>query len=1015
MRVKSSVTRRNSAVALSVAALLTVGLGTTALPGANAAPATAAPKSEGIAADSVEEKGAYDARQGSTDADRTDLAVASAKAAAKAPARDLRAGLGKQAVFDLDGLTGTVRQLARLDGYLTARSSAPARSIAMNYVRANASALGLAAADLATFDLRRDYVDILGTHHLSWTQSAGGVTLFGNGLQAAVTKDGRLVSVGGSPVSGLRAPSVVSPDVASPRAAIGTAKADVGEAPSVSADDSARPVLFVTSAGVRRGWETITMSAERPMLSVIDAEDGRTLFRQDLGSHATANPAAHTPVTWITPEEAAEKKSAQQKRPRAPRAAKALAYQYFPGARRGGKQVPVNYTKRGWLKANAKTLSGNNSHTWADVKDDNRAAKSEEIRPKSPGNWKYRMTKFRLKWARSFCNRYPCSWNPNKPFSWRKNLRQNATQVFYYVNNFHDYLKQAPIGFNEAAGNFQKVNRSGKGKGKDAVRTQTSDGANSDGTGLPDGNHVDNANMATPPDGRAPTMQMYLQHQPYTSYPDGDPFSPTNVGDEADTVYHEYTHGLSNRLVVDSNGRSTLGNVQAGAMGEAWSDWYAMDYLVGRKFQRDRAGVADVVLFQYDGEGVYLDRTEPIDCKVGANAARCPGGSTGHTGGYTYADYGQVGGGPEVHTDGEIWSQTLWDFRDRFGKRLSRSLITRAMELSADNPSFLDMRNAILLADKVAYAGKHQPAIWKVFAKRGMGYFAGSLGGNDIAPGASFEVPPTGSSTGVLSGTVTDKTTGDPIANARVVLAFQGSTSALKNPSTRTAADGSYSLSAVPFGTYPKLLVSATGFDPVITDVTVDDAAETLDVELERNWASSAGGASIDSSTGPNFGAPCSPEEAIDQSAVFGWSTTSDLRNNGTAGANTPKTIVVKLPEAIDITRLEVDPTAICGDGLSASTGSYRIRTSTDGVTWSAPTNGTFKVEDMGMSNVIPLAAPATDVQYVQFTIRAPLVVTDLKENADDEVGYSPGDCPGGGFSGCLYQDLTEIRVFGTE
>jgi extracellular elastinolytic metalloproteinase len=45
----------------------------------------------------------------------------------------------------------------------------------------------LTASDMRTFRLRRDYVDISGTHHLSWTQSADGVAVFGNGLQAAVT------------------------------------------------------------------------------------------------------------------------------------------------------------------------------------------------------------------------------------------------------------------------------------------------------------------------------------------------------------------------------------------------------------------------------------------------------------------------------------------------------------------------------------------------------------------------------------------------------------------------------------------------------------------------------------------------------------------------------------------------------------------------------------------------------------------------------------------------------------
>ena len=112
---------------------------------------------------------------------------------------------------------------------------------------------------------------------------------------------------------------------------------------------------------------------------------------------------------------------------------------------------------------------------------------------------------------------------------------------------------------------------------------------------------------------------MYLQQQPGTSYPNGDPFAPTDVGDEADTVYHEYTHGLSNRLVVDAAGNSTLGNVEAGAMGEAWSDWYAMDYLVADGLQRDIKGKTNIVIFQFDGAGTALDRTEPIDCKVGVD------------------------------------------------------------------------------------------------------------------------------------------------------------------------------------------------------------------------------------------------------------------------------------------------------------------------------------------------------------------------------------------------------------
>ena len=53
-----------------------------------------------------------------------------------------------------------------------------------------------------------------------------------------------------------------------------------------------------------------------------------------------------------------------------------------------------------------------------------------------------------------------------------------------------------------------------------------------------------------------------------------------------------------------------------------------------------------------------------------------------------------------MHGDGEIWAQTLWDLRacDRVGRR-ARALITQGMRLSPPEPSFLDMRNAILQAD----------------------------------------------------------------------------------------------------------------------------------------------------------------------------------------------------------------------------------------------------------------------------------------------------------------------------
>lgn len=103
----------------------------------------------------------------------------------------LRRSLGGQALVDIDPLTGTPRQVARVDGFLTAASTRPAASVALDYVRANRAVFGLSDADLATLVLRKDYVDVAGTHHLSWEQKAGALTVFGNGLKANVAKDGR--------------------------------------------------------------------------------------------------------------------------------------------------------------------------------------------------------------------------------------------------------------------------------------------------------------------------------------------------------------------------------------------------------------------------------------------------------------------------------------------------------------------------------------------------------------------------------------------------------------------------------------------------------------------------------------------------------------------------------------------------------------------------------------------------------------------------------------------------------
>ncbi|WP_151082427.1 M36 family metallopeptidase [Nocardioides cynanchi] len=966
--------RRAGYAVASVAALAVAGLAgsTSYAAGAGAGGPRASITTSHVRATGGEQRGFYDARSQAPNARQV------AAVTAEQPAvTTFKATLPGQSVLDLDPTTGTVRMLTRLDGFLTGASHRGAPRVARHYVAQHHAALGLTRTDLRTLHLRRNYVDIAGTHHLYWTQRIGGRQVISNGLTAAVDKRGHLLTVGGSPISKSRAGKVPTGTgrIATASQAL-TAARQAGQV-SAGADlgnDFAERGLFLTPSGLHLAWRTVALSASRPAERVVDATTGQLLLQHPLTNFENSNDST------------------------------GKVFRFFPKAKHGGRQVRVDFTRHGWLGRRATVLKGNNSHAYSDVNDDNRPEKSEEVKAQSGHAWSYLLKPFHpsLPGAGKFCsNPWPCSWDPDTRRSWQTNRAQNATQVFYFVNNWHDHLKKAPIGFTNAAGNFQASNGGTQGKGGDAVATETDDGANTAG-GLPDSSHIDNANMSTPPDGHAPTMQMYLQHEPGTSYPTEDPFSPTNVGDEADTVYHEYTHGLSNRLDVDVQGFSTLGNVQAGAMGEAWSDWYAMDYLVKQGLQKDRPGKVDVRLFRYDGVGVNFDRTEPIDCAVSSKAHLCNGGRTGHRGGYTYADYGKVVGGPEVHSDGEIWAQTLWSLRHKLGSRKTESLVTRAMELAPYNPSFLDMRNAILVADTSLYKGVGRANIWRVFASRGMGFFAGSLGGNDSAPGASFATPPKQLALRTVQGTVTDSSTHAPLAGVPVTLAFQGK--GVVNPTAVTDATGHYAIHGVPEGVYRKLQVTGGGFEPTRVTVRVGPSGATSNLSARRDWAAASGGATVQHADGVDYSVfGCGPRGAIDLSQATGWSTNAGPGTNDSPTSTFhAKQIVINLHHAVNVTGFGVDPEATCSDGASASTGQYEIDTSPDNVSWTPEHSGTFTAADNGRINAVPADTSPTGVQYVRFTI----VTNQVPDFAQD--------CPAGGFDGCQFADLTELEVFGT-
>ena len=252
-----------------------------------------------------------------------------------------------------------------------------------------------------------------------------------------------------------------------------------------------------------------------------------------------------------------------------------------------------------------------------------------------------------------------------------------VTNLFYFNNIMHDFSYN--LGFTETSRNFQVNNFGRGGIGNDSVRAEAQDGSG-----------TNNANFATPPDGSRPRMQQFLFTAPS---PDRD----SSV--DGDVVFHEYGHGISNRLI--GNGSTALSGTQSGAMGEGWSDYWAVtinnDGAVGEYVTNNPNGIR---------RAAYTVPANPV-----------------HD---SYADVGA--GGFQVHRDGEVWAATLWDLRTQLGAATTDRLVLNGMKFTPTRPSFLNARDGILQADQNLNGGANRCAIWTVFARHGMGV---SAVGND--------------------------------------------------------------------------------------------------------------------------------------------------------------------------------------------------------------------------------------------------------------------------------------------
>ena len=349
---------------------------------------------------------------------------------------------------------------------------------------------------------------------------------------------------------------------------------------------------------------------------------------------------------------------------------------------------------------------------------------------------------------------------------------------------------------------------------------------------------------------------------------------------------------------------------------------------------------------------------------------------------------------PQVHADGEIWAQTMWQLRQVLiaglgvttGTDHVRRLLTNAMRLVPDHPTFLDLRNGVLQAAVVSHPADVED-VWAVFAERGMGYFASTTGASDTHPIGDTTAPPAGGGpAGTLSGTVTDAGTGAPIQGLRV--AFTGHDTGIgPDLSATTNASGAYAIADVPAGTYPLLRVRGSGYRGRAANVTVGaaPAITTRNFALERNLASAEAGAAIASFTGPDLTPlACGPGALIDQDGGFVWAS-------ATFGA--PPSIVVDLAARANLTRVELDPTNGCNHDEHASLGEYEVQASVDGTAYVPVASGTFTPGDRGRDNPVALTSPPAGTRFVRLIAKTPQSFTG---------------------SGMFFIDVAELKAFGT-
>lgn len=820
-----------------------------------------------------------------------------------APSASQRAALGSLRGAEVTwNRAGTPRSITVPGGFLSGPSSQEPVDLARGWLADHAAAFGLSARDIASLEVVRDH-ELPGIHArvVSFTQTFGGVASgFGAILTVVVDKQGRVVSYAGDPVRSTRLIGSfdlsagqalqrtirsLSPDLKA-WTAVPTGSTQGGyqvfKAGGLVSTQWVRRIAFPTADGGRAAFATLVVKSMDEAYAVI--------------------------VDAQTGKPLLRKSLVQH--------SEGTVYENYPGAKKGGKPVVKSFdateaSPGGWVDPTGllglpgPTTLGNNANAaiaWTVPL----VAADQYNRP--------------ISLTSEFNYEFPDSWGSSNgaTASFMADANAAATNLFYHHNRIHDTYYE--FGFTETGGNFQLINDPSSGAlplGGDPIMGGAQSGAlNLTAAVLPLGRN--NANMLTLPDGIPGFTNMYLWE-----FVDDVFEASARDGDfDASIIEHEYAHGLTNRY-VGGGGLGSLGSEQSGAMGEGWGDFFAMNDLFRRNLTRT------AVTAPYVGD--------PDRGIRNWNYAKSPA---------TFGDYGYDLSGPEVHSDGEIWTATLWTLRTRIlqsvggnhrkASDITQHLVMDAMPISPPSPSMLDMRDAILTAGELRYGKKYTDLIWGAFAERGFGASASTVDGTDTDPVPGFDVKDN-KQNGRVTLKVVNASAGGPVKDVRVLGGlFEGratpiTTTNAKGVATATMAGGTYTLT-----------LQAPGFGIQRIKVPVAKGRSVArTIKLRPNLLSESSGAKVVSTSSESDALPAT--NAFDDTEATAWRTeeVDAVYNEGK-----PATTVVKLAKKARIDTVHVSVMKPVGMPRFAAAERVTVQTSTDGKKWRTAQVARFSFKD---------------------------------------------------------------------